>query len=489
MMTGGMTFAIAASIYWLFCLAVGIWGFKTTKKTEDFFVAGGGLGSVVLSLSLLATYNSSIALMGHTGNIFGSGLSYLTYLGGGSLVVSILIPIFYKRVWFVNQDNNYFTPAEMIGDYYRSKSVRAMIAIIALMMGIPYVALQLLAAGSAFNILSQGIISNTFGMFIMGGIIVVYVVLGGLKSAAITDTLQGALMTLALFLGAIYGLVLVGGPTGLLNELGNLPTDRVFEGAISRYPWQTGATVLLSIAIGAVIGPLSLTWALSAKSERVIHFAGIFSVIAHAILYVLLIPAIGFTVLVLHPSIDVTDQVLPTLISTAPNLLYAIVGVGIFAAINSTADAYLHASGAMTGHDLYRVITNSTVISPWVGRVAQLFVVSIGLIFVLQSSESLVFLGALAGGLGMQTIPALVGAVLYPKFNKDGALWGMIIGVIITILTEFILKHPLGIHSGLWGLIVNFIVIITLSSITRSTITEESYMKFHGKLKQVYRGE
>lgn len=486
-MTAGLTFAVAATLYWLFCLIVGIWGFKTTKKAEDFFVAGGGIGPIILSLSLLATYNSSIALMGHTGNIYGSGLSYLTYLGGGALVVSILIPIFYKRVYYVNQGNNFLTPAEMIGSYYNSNAVRAMTAIIALLMGIPYVALQLVAAGTAFNILSQGIISNMVGMYIMGGIIVIYVILGGLKSAAITDSLQGSLMTLALLLGAVYGLVLVGGPFGLFEELKELPKTMVLEGAIERYPWQTGATLLLSIAIGAVIGPLSLTWALSAKSEKAIHFAGIFSVVAHAVLYVLFIPIVGLVVLVLYPGIEVTDQVLPTLISTAPNLIYALVGVGIFAAINSTADAYLHASGAMTGHDLYRVITKSEVISPWVGRVAQMFVVVIGLIFVLSSQESLVYLGALAGGLGMQTIPALMGAVFYPLFNRDGALWGMITGVVVTIITEFIFKHPLGIHSGLWGLLANFIIIISLSLIIDSKVSDESYNSFHGKLKRVYR--
>ncbi|MFC2948094.1 sodium:solute symporter family protein [Virgibacillus sediminis] len=486
-MSGATAFMIIAFVYWLFLIGVGIYGFKTTKKSEDFFIAGGGLGFFVLSLSLLATYNSSIALMGHTGNVYGSGLSYLTYLGGAPIAISVLIPIFYKRVWLINRGNKYLTPAEMLGSYYKSDSIRGMIALIALMMGVPYVALQLIAAGTAFNILSQGIISVSAGMYVMGGIIVVYVVLGGLKSAAITNAIQGSLMTLALFLGAVYGLILVGGPMGLFNELGSLSKDMVMEGRVIPTSWQTNATLLLSIAVGTVIGPLSLTWALSAKSERIIHFSGIFSIVAQVVMYILLIPTIGFTAMVLHPSISVTDEVLPTLISTGPSLLYALVGLGIFAAINSTADAYLHASGAMTGHDLYRVITKSTVISPWVGRIAQLFVVFIGLIFIAGSSESIVFLGALAGGLGMQTIPALIGALFIPKYNKQGALWGMIVGVIVTIITEFIVKHPLGVHSGLWGVLFNFLVISVLSIVIKTPNYSRNYDHFHGTLKEYYK--
>ncbi|MED4014481.1 sodium:solute symporter family transporter [Sutcliffiella cohnii] len=172
--------------------------------------------------------------------------------------------------------------------------------------------------------------------------------------------------------------------------------------------------------------------------------------------------------------------------STAPALLYAIVGVGIFAAINSTADAHLHASGAMTGHDLYRVLTGSTTINPWIGRIAQLFVVVTGLIMVNQSQSTLVYLGALAGGLGMQTIPALMGAVFWKTFNKYGVFYGMIVGVLVTILTEFVWKHPFGVHSGLWGLLANFAVAYLLSAITKEVISDDSYEKFHCVLEREY---
>ncbi|MED4019142.1 sodium:solute symporter family protein [Sutcliffiella cohnii] len=353
-------------------------------------------------------------------------------------------------------------------------------------MGVPYVALQLIAAGFAFNILSEGMISQGVGMYVMGGIVIIYIFLGGLKSAAITDALQGALMFVALLLGGIYGLVMLGGPGALIEGIANLEPSKLISGPDAAYPWQTGATLLLSVGIGVVIGPLSLTWALSARSEKTIRFAGVFSVTAHAILYVLLIPFVGFVAAVLHPGISVADQVLPTLISTAPALLYAIVGVGIFAAINSTADAYLHASGAMTGHDLYRVLTGSTTVNTWVGRIAQLVVVMTGLIMVNQSQSTLVYLGALAGGLGMQTIPALMGAVFWKTFNKYGVFYGMIVGVLVTILTEFVWKHPFGVHSGLWGLLANFAVAYLLSVITKEVISDDSYEKFHRVLEREY---
>src|SRR5690625_7627374 len=96
-MSNGIAFIVVALIYWVFCFYVGIWGYRTTKSSEDFYVAGGGIGSVVLGLSLLATVNSSIALMGHTGSIYMSGLSYLTYLGGVAIQVAAYLVLLYRR--------------------------------------------------------------------------------------------------------------------------------------------------------------------------------------------------------------------------------------------------------------------------------------------------------------------------------------------------------------------------------------------------------
>lgn len=224
--------------------------------------------------------------MGHTGNIYTSGLSYLTYLGGGAIQVVAYIMIFYTRVWHINQNKGYLTPAEMLGDYYKSNLIRGGTAVIALLMGIPYVTLQFTAAGHAFSILSDGLLSFEFGMYVMGVIVIVYVFLGGLKAAAMTNALQGTLMLLALLLGGVYGITLLGGFGSFIDGLADLPAHMLTHGSEESYSWQSGSSLLLSIGTGVIIGPLSLMWALSAKSEKTIRFAGIFSVIATSIFYV-----------------------------------------------------------------------------------------------------------------------------------------------------------------------------------------------------------
>ena len=58
--------------------------------------------------------------------------------------------------------------------------------------------------------------------------------------------------------------------------------------------------------------------------------------------------------------------------------------------------------------------------------------------------------------------------------------------LLVTILTEFVWKHPFGVHSGLWGLLANFAVAYLLSVITKEVISDDSYEKFHRVLEREY---
>lgn len=143
----------------------------------------------------------------------------------------------------------------------------------------------------------------------------------------------------------------------------------------------------------------------------------------------------------------------------------------------------------MTGNDLYRLIAKVKEPSPWVGRFAQLAIVASGLILIHYSNQTLVYLGALAGALGMQSLPALMGALFWPMFNRVGVFSGMVFGVITTVLTELVWTHPFGIHSGFWGTTVNFLVVITVSLLSREKISQESIDGFHNHLRDIYKGE
>lgn len=58
----------------------------------------------------------------------------------------------------------------------------------------PYIALQLRGAGYVFNVLSSSQIDPVTGGSVLGIVVILYVFMGGLKAAALTDTVQGVLL-------------------------------------------------------------------------------------------------------------------------------------------------------------------------------------------------------------------------------------------------------------------------------------------------------
>ena len=52
----------AVLIYFVFCVLTGIWAMRRTHSSSDFFVAGRGLGPIVVSLALFSSTLSGLAL-------------------------------------------------------------------------------------------------------------------------------------------------------------------------------------------------------------------------------------------------------------------------------------------------------------------------------------------------------------------------------------------------------------------------------------------
>lgn len=72
---------IVTAIYWLGCAGIGVLSYKVDiqKKPSDFFLAGRGLGPVVLSLAMMATVFSAWFILGHQGMTYLNGFPYIAH--------------------------------------------------------------------------------------------------------------------------------------------------------------------------------------------------------------------------------------------------------------------------------------------------------------------------------------------------------------------------------------------------------------------------
>jgi Na+(H+)/acetate symporter ActP len=72
----------------------------------------------------------------------------------------------------------------MFSDYFRGDAIRILTVLVALLFSIPYLGVQLGASGFLFNVLTDDLISNNLGMWILSLVVLVYVASGGLRAVA-----------------------------------------------------------------------------------------------------------------------------------------------------------------------------------------------------------------------------------------------------------------------------------------------------------------
>jgi Na+/proline symporter len=93
--------------------------------------------------------------------------------------------------------------------------------------------------------------------------------------------------------------------------------------------------------------------------------------------------------------------------------------------------------------------------------------------------DYLSMLGALATAFGLLMTPSLLAVTYMPGITRAGVISGIICGIVTVILTYFVWRHPLGIHTGGWGFIVN-VTVCSIVSLCSAKVPKEQIAKFHG---------
>ena len=116
---------VVTAVYLALMLALGYIGYKKTKSTEDYLVAGRNVHPVVIALSYGATFISTSAIVGFGGQAanLGMGLIWLTVLNIGVGILLAFV-IFGKKTREIGQRLQAVTFPDLMGKIYQSRSCR-----------------------------------------------------------------------------------------------------------------------------------------------------------------------------------------------------------------------------------------------------------------------------------------------------------------------------------------------------------------------------
>ncbi len=170
------------------CVSIGIGLYAATRvhDTRDFAVAGRRLPLPIVTATVFATWFGAETVLGISATFVQEGLRGVVADPFGSSLCLILAGLFFASKLY---RMNLLT----IGDYYRVRynrpvEVLCTLAIVASYLG--WVSAQIKALGLVFFVVTNGVISQEWGMVIGAAIVLTYTTFGGMFAVAILDFVQ-----------------------------------------------------------------------------------------------------------------------------------------------------------------------------------------------------------------------------------------------------------------------------------------------------------
>src|ERR1043165_4489706 len=200
-------------IYWIISVGIGIYAAKFVHNTKDYAIAGRRMPMYIVTATVFATWFGSETVLGIPATFMKEGFSGIIADPFGSSLCLIIVGVFFARPLY---RMNLLT----IGDYYRrrySRPVEMLTTLCIVRSYLGWVGAQIKALGLVFSVGSEGSIAQDTGMMIGAATVLVYTMLGGMFSVAITDFIQMIIIVLGmLYIGfEVSGLVPGGAAAGV----------------------------------------------------------------------------------------------------------------------------------------------------------------------------------------------------------------------------------------------------------------------------------
>ena len=466
-----------------FAVMIGV-GLQTRKKASsvDGFVLGSrNVGPWITAFAFGTSYFSAVIFVGYAGQFgWNFGLS-ATWAGLGNAFIGSLLAwnILGRRTRIMTQHLDAKTMPDFFGKRFDSVKLKVMASIIVFIFLIPYTASLYNGLSSLFGLVFD--IPYWVVIAIMAVLTGFYVIFGGYMATAINDFIQGIIMLFGI--SAVIGAVLSdnGGLVAATQKLSAVPAEGWSGGAFSSF-LGPDPLALLFVVILTSLG----TWGLpqmvgkfyAIKSEKDIHkgtvISTIFAIIVAGGCYFLG----GFGRLyadkVPYQPDGVTpffDKIVPTMLSTLPAIVIAVVIVLVLSASMSTLSSLVLTSSSTFTLDVIKPASKTEMSEKKQVTIMRLFIVFFILVsaviaVIKDAHPEITFIaqmmgvswGALAGAF---LVPFLYG--LYWKgITKSSVVVCFIWGCAIEILQLFISLG--GIDISGWGPVLGYIFASSIRS-------------------------
>jgi SSS family transporter len=251
-------------LYLVLSIGIGMYAATRVHNSRDYVVAGRHLPIYIVTATVFATWFGSETVLGIPATFLNEGMRGIVSDPFGSSMCLILVGLFFARKLY---RMNLLT----ITDYYRKRYDRKVEVITGIAIIISYlgwVSAQMTALGLVFNLLSQGVITQTQGTLIGAAIVLLYTLYGGMWSVALTDFFQMSII----IVGLLYILYVASDMAG---GLGHVVQHAANKGQFHFWPEANSRDIIAFVAawitmmFGSIPQQDVFQRVMSAKSENI----------------------------------------------------------------------------------------------------------------------------------------------------------------------------------------------------------------------------
>ena len=480
---------------------LGFLGYKQTKSSTDYLIAGGNTHPFVMALSYGATFISTAAIVGFGGVAawLGNSLLWLTFC-------NIFIGVFVAFVFLGNPTRkmgirlNAHTFPELLGKRFDSKFIQIFGGgIIAFFM--PLYAAGVLIGGTQF-IVAYFQTDYHMALLVFSIIITGYVLAGGLKGVMLTDALQGVIMFVAMIMLLVMVFNAIGGMDAGFSKLSMVwektvaPLTQVdikslkpgspdfmmklstlwgFEGwnqmpAFFSHGWLfVITTITMGVGLDVLAQPQLVVRFMTVKSKnelnRAVLIGGIFIIAMTGIIFI-----VGSLTNVWYyefnegknalQSAGSVGKVIPHFINAAMPKWFAFIFLfALISAAMSTLSSQFHTMGTAIGRDVFEQFGSKRLNSTLITRVGVILmiIISVSLAYVFDKQPAIIarstaIFFALCASIFM---PTYFGGLFWKRMTKKGAIASMIVGTFVSsfwlLFVHFQEAKELGVCKVLFG--------------------------------------
>jgi Na+/proline symporter len=444
------------------------------ESLKDFYLGGQGFGVTVLFLTMYATQYSGNSLIGFAGSAYRNGWFFLV---GVTFMIAIVggYLLYAPKLYPLSKKHGFITVGDYINFRYNSQTLTYLVVGISIFALSNYMLTNLKAIGYIMEYVTGGWIGFAEGIVFMSIIMVVYETLGGMRSVAWTDAIQGVL----LFVGVIIIFSVVTIHYGSLQEntalflqvKPELFANVTFSNQI------TWLSVLILIFFGISVYPQAIQRIYSAKNENSLRRSLSLMVIMPLLttLPLIVIAIIGSA----HfPDLDKTqsEQIILLMLNKLThiegmNIVITLFIAAAIAAIMSTVDSAMLAIASLFTQDIYHkhkpYATQKQL--TFVGKLFSWAIMVVMVVLAINLPSTIWWLIQIKLEILVHIAPAIMLGLHYKNISSKSIFYGIIIGVGVTLffLLTPLPSKPFGFHAGVIGLIFNFLTIFMINFKTK----------------------